>query len=37
VRLAKLIEQGRQEIARVMREWEDTAKVVEEQQAEVRE
>jgi ATP-binding cassette subfamily F protein 3 len=37
VRLAKLIEQGRQEIARVMHEWEDTAKVVEEQEAEVRE
>jgi ATP-binding cassette subfamily F protein 3 len=37
VRLAKLIEQGRQEIARVMREWEDTAKVVEEQEADVRE
>jgi ATP-binding cassette subfamily F protein 3 len=37
VRLARSIEQGRQEIARVMREWEDTAKVVEEQQAEVRE
>jgi len=37
VRLAKSIEQGRQEIARVMREWEDTAKVVEEQEAEVRE
>jgi ATP-binding cassette subfamily F protein 3 len=37
VRLAKSIEQGRQEIARVMREWEETAKVVEEQEAEVRE
>jgi len=37
VRLAKSIEQGRQEIARAMREWEDTAKVVEEQEAEVRE
>jgi len=37
VRLARLIEQGRQEIARAMREWEDTAKVVEEQEAEVRE
>jgi ATP-binding cassette subfamily F protein 3 len=33
VRLARSIEQGRQEIARVMREWEDTAKVVEEQEA----
>ena len=31
VRLAKLIEQGREEIARLMREWEETAKVVEEQ------
>ena len=31
VRLAKLIEQGRDEIARLMREWEETAKVVEEQ------
>ncbi len=30
VRLAKLIEQGREEIARLMREWEETAKVVEE-------
>jgi ATP-binding cassette subfamily F protein 3 len=37
VRLAKLIEQGREEVARLMREWEDTAKVVEEQEAEVRE
>jgi ATP-binding cassette subfamily F protein 3 len=37
VRLAKSIEQGREEIARVMREWEETAKVVEEQEAEVRE
>jgi ATP-binding cassette subfamily F protein 3 len=37
VRLAKLIEQGRNEVARLMREWEDTAKVVEEQAAEVRE
>jgi ATP-binding cassette subfamily F protein 3 len=34
VRLAKLIEQGREEIARLMREWEETAKVVEEQEAE---
>jgi ATP-binding cassette subfamily F protein 3 len=33
VRLAKSIEQGREEVARLMREWEDTAKVVEEQQA----
>jgi ATP-binding cassette subfamily F protein 3 len=31
VRLAKLIEQGRVEITRLMREWEETAKVVEEQ------
>jgi hypothetical protein len=30
VRLAKLIEQGREEITRLMREWEGTAKVVEE-------
>ena len=30
VRLAKLIEQGREEIARLMREWEETTKVVEE-------
>jgi ATP-binding cassette subfamily F protein 3 len=37
VRLAKLIEQGREEVARLMREWEDTAKIVEEQEAEVRE
>jgi ATP-binding cassette subfamily F protein 3 len=34
VRLAKLIEQGREEIARLMREWEETAKVVEEQEVE---
>jgi ATP-binding cassette subfamily F protein 3 len=33
VRLAKAIEQGRKEVARLMREWEDTAKVVEEQEA----
>ena len=31
VRLAKLIEQGRDEIARLMSEWEETAKVLEEQ------
>ena len=37
VRLAKSIEQGREEVARLMREWEDTAKVVEEQEAEARE
>jgi ATP-binding cassette subfamily F protein 3 len=37
VRLAKSIEQGREEVARLMREWEDTAKVVEGQEAEVRE
>ena len=30
VRLANLIEQGREEITRLMREWEETAKVVEE-------
>jgi ATP-binding cassette subfamily F protein 3 len=36
-RLAKSIEQGREEVARLMREWEDTAKVVEEQEAEVGE
>ncbi|MGO8818093.1 MAG: ABC-F family ATP-binding cassette domain-containing protein, partial [Terriglobia bacterium] len=30
VRLAKLIEDGREEIARLMREWEETTKVVEE-------
>src|SRR5208337_2520299 len=34
VRLAKLIEEGREEITRLMREWEETAKVVEEQEAE---
>jgi len=32
VRLAKLIENGREEITRLMREWEETAKVVEEQE-----
>jgi archaellum component FlaC len=37
VRLAQSIEQGREEVARLMREWEDTAIVVEEQEAEVRE
>jgi DNA-binding PadR family transcriptional regulator len=37
VRLARLIEEGREEVARLMREWEDTAKVVEEQEGEVRE
>ena len=37
VRLAKSIEQGRVEVARLMREWEDTAKVIEEQEAEVGE
>ncbi len=31
VRLANLIEQGREEITRLMREWEETSKVVEEQ------
>ncbi len=34
VRLAKLIEQGREEIAGLMREWEETSKVVEEQEGE---
>ncbi len=34
VRLAKLIEEEREEIAGLMREWEETAKVVEEQEAE---
>jgi len=33
-RLAKLIEQGREEVARLTREWEATAKVVEGQEAE---
>ncbi|MFZ0959830.1 MAG: ABC-F family ATP-binding cassette domain-containing protein [Terriglobia bacterium] len=33
VRLAKLIEQGRAEITRLMREWEETTKVVEEQES----
>jgi len=37
VRLARSIEQGREEVARLTREWEDTAKVVEEQEAEVSE
>jgi len=37
VRLAKSIEQGRAEVGRLMREWEDTAKVVEEQEAGARE
>jgi ATP-binding cassette subfamily F protein 3 len=37
VRLAKSIEQGREEVGRLMREWEDTAKVVEEQEAGARE
>ena len=35
VRLAKSIKQGREEVAWLMREWEDAAKVVEEQEAEV--
>ena len=30
VRLAKLIEQGREETTRLMREWEETSKIVEE-------
>ena len=37
VRLAKSIEQGREEVGRLMREWEDTAKVVEEQESGARE
>ena len=37
VRLAKMIEQGREEVAWLMREWEETAKVVEKQETEVRE
>jgi ATP-binding cassette subfamily F protein 3 len=37
VRLAKSIKQGRLEVARLMREWEDTAKVIEEQEAEAGE
>ncbi len=36
-RLARLIEEGRQESAKLMREWEEASKVVEEQEAEVRE
>jgi len=35
VRLAKLIEQRREEIARLMREWEEATKVIGEQEAEV--
>jgi ATP-binding cassette subfamily F protein 3 len=35
VRLTKSIEQGRQELAGLMCEWEETAKVVEEQEADV--
>ncbi len=34
-RLARLIEQGREEMARLMREWEETTKVIEEQEGEV--
>jgi len=33
VRLSKLIEQGREEVSRLTREWEATTKVVEEQEA----
>ena len=33
----QMIEQGRKEIARLMREWEDSTKVAGEQEAEVRE
>jgi predicted RNase H-like nuclease (RuvC/YqgF family) len=36
VRLAKRIEQGRGEIAQLMNEWEETAKAIEEQEADVR-
>ena len=32
-RLAKLVKQGREEIAKLMREWEETTKVIEEQEA----
>jgi hypothetical protein len=32
-----MIEQGRKEIARLVREWEDSTKVAGEQEAEVRE
>jgi len=35
VRLTRSIEHGRQELASLMREWEETAKVVEEQEADV--
>jgi ATP-binding cassette, subfamily F, member 3 len=35
VRLAKLIEQGREEIGMLMREWEETAKLVEGQDSEI--
>jgi ATP-binding cassette subfamily F protein 3 len=37
VRLTKSIEQGRQELAGLTREWEETAKVVEEQESEAGE
>ena len=33
-RLAKLVKQGREEISNLMREWEETTKVIEEQDAE---
>jgi ATP-binding cassette subfamily F protein 3 len=36
VRLAKLIAEGREEIGRLMREWEETSKVVEEQEQGLR-
>jgi hypothetical protein len=36
-RLAKLIEHGREEIARLRREWEEAVNLIEEQEAEVRE
>ncbi len=35
VRLANLIERGREQISTLMREWEETAKVVEEQGSEI--
>ena len=35
VRLANLIEQGRAEITRLMREWEGTVKVVEDQEGDI--
>jgi len=37
IRLAGLIEKGREQIAQLMREWEEAAKIIEEQEAEVSE